>query len=203
MNAARIHLERAAEIDPRSDLARANLARVYEMLGRDDDAAAEAQITRLADYHVTPVLVAGEVYEDLGRDDDAISTYGQVISMDAGLANSTFWEMTEWRREHFDEILIASTIGINPCTYGAFLVEAERTGASAVDRGRSGEGARRLRVLRLHVGLGDDLALRVALREDPGDARRDARRRCGHLTFAVDRQPDFGPARTELGRWHA
>ena len=66
LNAARIHLEQAAEIDPRSDLARANLARVYEMLGRDDDAAAQAQITRLADYHVTPVLLAGEVYEDLG-----------------------------------------------------------------------------------------------------------------------------------------
>ena len=94
LNAARIHLERAADIDPRSDLARANLARVYEMLGRDEEAAAQAQITRLADYHVTPVLVAGEVYEDLGRDEDAISTYGQVISMDAGLANSTFWEMT-------------------------------------------------------------------------------------------------------------
>ena len=201
LNSARIHLERAVRIDPRSDLAHANLARVYEMMGRDDDAAREAQLTRLADYHVTPVLVAGEVYEDLGRESDAISTYGQVISMDAGLANSTFWEMTSWRRDHLDEILQASTIGINPCTYGAYRVEAYRTGAST-----SLDGLEQTRdecqFLAFTGGLGDDLALRVALAKIQltlGE-RTEA---YGHLSFAIARQPDYGPTRSELGRWYA
>ena len=202
LNSARIHLERAAEIDPRSDLARANLARVYEMLGRDDDAAREARITRLADYHVPPVLVAGEVFEDLGRDEDAISTYGQVISMDAGLANSTFWQMTDWRREHFDEILRASTIGINPCTYGAFLVEAERTAASEIERSDLEQARDDCEFFAFTSGLGNDLALRVALAKVQATlGERD--QALGHLQFAVNRQPDFGPARTELGRWFA
>ncbi|MBI5287496.1 MAG: O-antigen ligase family protein [Chloroflexi bacterium] len=201
LNSARIHLERAAEIDPRSDLARANLARVYELTGRDDDAAREAQLTRLADYHVTPVLVAGEVYEDLGRDADAVSTYGQVISMDAGLANSTFWEKTAWRRDHLDEILLASTIGINPCTYGAYLVEAYRTGVR-----ESLDGLEKARddcqFLAFTGDLGNDLALRVALAKIQLTlGQRDEA--LGHLMYAVDRQPDFGPARTELGRWYA
>ena len=201
LTAARIHLERAVAIDPRSDLARANLARVYEMSGRDDDAAREAQVTRLADYHVTPVLVAGEVYEDLGRDQDAISTYGQVISMDAGLANSTFWEMTPWRRQHLDEILQASTIGFNPCTYGAYLVEAYRTGASTALDGL--ETARDdCQFLAFTGSLGNDLALRVSLAKILlmlGE-RDEA---YGHLQYAIERQPDFGPARTEFGFWHA
>src|SRR3974390_1864421 len=34
-----------------------------------------------------------------------------------------------------------------------------------------------------------------------GQGQLDAARQ--HLDFAVQRQPDFGPARTELGRWYA
>jgi O-antigen ligase/tetratricopeptide (TPR) repeat protein len=209
LQTAIIHLERAVEIDPRSDLARANLARAYQLAGRDDEAAAQAQLTRLADYHVTSVLVAGEVYEDLGRDEDAISTYGQVISMDAGLANSTFWEVTPWRRDHYAQILRASTIGINPCTYGAFLVEAARFGGSppALDDGtsKSGDLAKArddCQFLAFTGALGNDLGLRVALAKiqlQLGD-REEAR---GHLAYAVERQPDYGPARTEFGIWYA
>lgn len=200
LDAARIHLERAAEIDPRSDLARANLARVYEMLGRDDDAAEQAQLTRLATYHVTPVLVAGEVFEDLGRDDDAVSTYAQVISMDAGLANSTFWEMTAWRREHYAEILSGSTISYNPCTYGAFLVEAARFGGAG-DAGDLKQARDDCQFMIFTGGLGNDLPSRVALAAmliELGEQEEAF----GHLDFAVDRQPDYGPARTELGRWY-
>lgn len=200
LNAARVHLERAVDIDPRSDLTRANLARVYELLGRDDDAASQAQLVRLATYHVTPVLVAGEVYEDLGRDEDAVSTYGQVISMDAGLANSTFWDMTDWRRAHYDEILSASTIGYNPCTYGAFLVEAVRFGGAAPDTGLA-DARDDCQFTIFTGGLGDDLPSRVALASmqlELGE-RQEA---FGHLDYAVGRQPDYGPARTELGRWY-
>lgn len=196
---ARIHLERAVELDSRSDLARANLARVYAFLGRDADAAAQAQITRLSTYHVAPVLVAGEVYEDLHRDADAISTYGQVISMDAGLANSTFWQGTEFRRTHLDEILKASVIGINPCTFGAYLIEGHRFDPQSSLAGLD-EAAKGCQYLAF-TGAANDLNLRVNLGRilmQQGDLPGAF----GHLEYAVNRQPDFGPARTELGRWY-
>lgn len=196
---ARIHLERAVELDSRSDLARANLARVYEFLGRDADAAAQAQIVRLSTYHVAPVLVAGEVYEDLHRDVDAISTYGQVISMDAGLANSTFWQGTEFRRTHLSEILKASVIGINPCTFGAYLIEGHRFDAQSSLAGLD-EAAKGCQYLAF-TGAANDLNLRVNLGRilmQQGDLPGAF----GHFAYAVNRQPDFGPARTELGRWY-
>jgi hypothetical protein len=143
------------------------------------------------------------VYEDLGLDEDAVSTYGQVISMDAGLANSTFWEMTPWRRDHYDEILQASTIAYSPCTYGAFFVEALRTGASsAASTADDLEKARNdCQFLIFTGGLGNDLPSRVALAKiELETGNRDEAR--GHLSYAIDRQPDYGPARTELGRWH-
>ncbi len=200
LNRARIHLERAVELDSRSDLARANLARVYELLGRDADAAAQAQIVRLSTYHVAPVLVAGEVYEDLRRDADAISTYGQVISMDAGLANSTFWQGTAFRRTHLDEILKASVIGINPCTFGAYLIEGHRFDAQSSLAGLD-EAAKGCQYLAF-TGAANDLNLRVNLGRilmQQGDLPGAF----GHFDYAVNRQPDFGPARTELGRWYA
>ena len=69
--------------------------------------AQRRQIARLAVYHVPPVLLAGEVYEEIGRTSEAVDTYGEVISMDAGLADSAFWQGTAFRRDHFDEILPA------------------------------------------------------------------------------------------------
>ncbi len=202
LQAAIVHLERAVEIDPRSALARANLARAYQLAGRDDEAAEQAQLARLATYHIAPVIAVGEVYEDLGRDADAISTYGQVISMDAGLANSTFWEMTLWRQDHYAEILQASTIAYNPCTYGAFLVEAIRTEAATVPSTDEVTAARDdCKYLIFTQNLGADLPSRVALAKieltlgERGEAK-------GHLDFALDRQPDYGPAHTELGLWH-
>ncbi len=194
-----VHLERAVDLDSRSGLARANLARVYEFVGRDNDAAAQAQIVRLSTYHVAPVLVAGEVYEDLQRDVDAISTYGQVISMDAGLANSTFWQGTEFRRTHLDEILKASVIGINPCTFGAYLIEGHRFDAQSSLAGLD-DAAQGCQYL-AYAGGANDLSLRVNLARilmQQGDMPAAF----GHLDYAVNRQPDFGPARTELGRWY-
>jgi O-antigen ligase/Flp pilus assembly protein TadD len=203
IRAAIVNLEQARRLDPRSDLARANLARAYELAGRDEDAAAQAQITRLATRHVPPVLAVAEVYEDLGRDTDAVSAYAQVLSMDASLADSAFWELTEWRRQHFDEILESSVIALNPCTEGAYLAEVVRRdnagddGARRADLERTAEGCKLLL-----FSLPNDLTLRVALAKIQSalGERDDA---FGHLRYAIDRQPDFGPARTELGRWYA
>lgn len=194
-----VNLQQAVRLDTRSDIAHANLAKAYLLAGRADDAAAEAQYTRfIARYHVAPVLMVAEVYEDLGRSDDAVDTYAQVISMDAGLADSTFWQGTPFRREHLKEILGRSALGINPCTYGAYLVQAHRSDAQASLSGLddASKGCQLLVFARP-----DDLVLRVSYakileQQGRGD---DA---LGHLQFAVKRQPDFGPARTELGRWY-
>jgi tetratricopeptide (TPR) repeat protein/O-antigen ligase len=199
IESAIIHLEQAARIDSRSDIARANLARAYQLAGRDEDAAREAKITRLATHHVTPVLAAAEVYELLGRDDDAIATYSQVLSMDASLADSAFWDGTDFRREHFAEILGASIIGLNPCTYGSLIADQHRRDPAA-DVAQLADLEDGCKLLALSAP--NDLLVRVALakilvaRDKPDEALE-------HLQYAVDRQPDFGPARTELGRWYA
>jgi O-antigen ligase/predicted Zn-dependent protease len=194
-----IHLQRAVALDSRSDLAHANLAKAYELAGRTDDAAAEAQKTRfIARYHVAPVLMVAEVYEDLGRADDAIDTYAQVISMDAGLADSAYWQGTPFRREHLDEILQRSALGINPCTYGAYLVQARRSDAQA---SLAGLDEASIGCQLLVFARPDDLVLRVSYAEILEQQGR-ADDALGHLQFAVKRQPDFGPARTELGRWY-
>ncbi|MEX0750330.1 MAG: O-antigen ligase family protein [Dehalococcoidia bacterium] len=194
-----VHLERAAAIDPRSDIARANLARAYQLAGRDEDAAREAQITRLAANHVTPVLAVAEVYEDLGYEEEAVETYAQVLSMDASLAGSEFWEGSDFRRTHIDEILAASIIGLNPCASGTLAAEKMRSdpSAPAEDLDDLEDGCKLLA-----LASPNDLTVRVALatilaaQDKPQEALE-------HLQFAVNRQPDFGSARTELGRWYA
>jgi O-antigen ligase len=198
--AAVVHLQRAVALDPGSDLAHADLARAYQLAGRRDDAAAEAAKTRyIARNHVQPVLLAGEVYEDLGRMSDAIATYGQAISIDAGLADAEYWQMSPFRRQHFAEILDRSALGINPCTHGAYLVEARRyDAATALDGlGADADGCRLL-----VFSSPNDLVLRVALAKIRAQQGKMSEAR-GQLDAAASRQPDFGPARTELGRWFA
>ncbi len=201
-----VHLEQAVQLDERSDIARANLARAYQLAGRDDDAAREAQVARLAVHHVPPVLAAAEVYEAIGRDADAIGTYAQVLSMDASLADSMFWDGTPWRREHFAEILAGSTLTLNPCTYGSYLVQAQRPAVADPSAGselplhplKEAEDGCKLLLLE-HP---NDLTLRIALGRIMM-ARGDLDGALEHLRYAVDRQPDLGAARTELGRWYA
>ncbi|HYM14265.1 MAG TPA: O-antigen ligase family protein [Dehalococcoidia bacterium] len=194
-----IHLQRAVALDPRSDLAHANLAKAYQLAGQPAAAADEAQKTRfIARYHVPPVLMVGEVYEALGRTNDAVDTYAQVISMDAGLADSTYWQETAFRRQHLADILRRSALGINPCTEGAYLVQAHRYDprASLAGLAAASNGCQLLVFARP-----DDLVLRVSFAKILEQQGRSSDA-LGHLQFAVKRQPDFGPARTELGRWY-
>jgi tetratricopeptide (TPR) repeat protein len=195
-----VHLQRAIALDPRSDLAHADLARAYDLAGKHDQAAAEAAKTRvIARNHWQPALMAGEVYEDIGHNADAIDTYGQALSIDATLASSDYWQMTAFRRQNFDQIINHSAIAANACTHGAYLVDAHRAVAST-SLARLGSDASDCSLLvfsRPH-----DLVLRVAYAKilmQQGDAAGAFE----HLSYAVNRQPDFGPARTELGRWYA
>jgi len=199
IDAAIIHLEEARDLDPRSDLVRANLAKAYQLAGRNEDAAREAQIVRLAVHHVPPVLFAGEIYEDMGFEPEAIATYAQVVSMDAGLANSTYWLGTQWRKDHFAEILAASSLSVNPCTFGSYLVDAP-VGATPEPERRLADAEEGCKIL--VVNFPEDLVYRVALARIFRKNGNDLEARV-HLDFAVKRQPDFGPAHTELGKWYA
>ena len=109
-------------------------------------------------------------------------------------------QLTAWRRDHFDEIVGASILKLNPCTFGGYLVEAVRRDPGAVAAGDLRQAEEGCKLLLLSAS--DDLALRVALAKIQSEtgAREEA---FGHLTYATARQPDFGPARTELGRWYA
>ncbi|MHB8376799.1 MAG: O-antigen ligase family protein [Dehalococcoidia bacterium] len=200
VDAAVVHLQRAVALDPRSDLAHADLARAYQLAGRGGEAAAEAAKTRyIARDHVQPVLMVGEVYEDLGRQEDAITTYAQAISINAALADATYWQQTAFRRAHFDEILKRSSLGINPCTHGAYLVEAHAADPSSSLTGLAADAdGCRLLVFSDPNNLTQRVALaQILMQQGKLD---DA---FAHLDAAVKRQPDFGPARTELGRWYA
>ncbi|MBF6600800.1 MAG: tetratricopeptide repeat protein [Dehalococcoidia bacterium] len=195
-----VHLQRAVALDPRSDLAHANLARAYALAGRDDDAAAEAAKTRvIARTNWQPVLMVGDVYEDTGRGDTAIETYAQAISMNASLAGATYWQQTPFRRTNFPAIIKQSIVGLNPCTHGAYLVEARRyDAASSLD----GLDADAKGCSLLVFSTPNDLTARVALARMQMQQGKleDA---FGQLDAAVRRQPDFGPARTALGQWYA
>ena len=198
IDAAIVHLEQAVRLDPRSDIARANLARAYQLAGRDEDADREANLARLAVYHVPPVLAAGEIYEDMGYDEKAIETYAQVIGMDAGLADSSYWDGSEWRREHFDEIIAASALGVNPCTFGSYLVQRNRVDPAApLDRLDEAIEGCKINV----VNAPNDLIYRAALGRML-TLKGEYDEAFIHLDYAVSRQPDFAPTRTELGRWH-
>ena len=199
LDRAIVHLEQAADLDERSDIARANLARVYQLAGRSEDAAAQAQITRLARNHVAPVLAAAEAYELLGRDDDAIATYGQVISMDASLADSAFWDRSEWRRANYEAIVDASILALNPCTYGSHIVQVRRQQPSFGEAELGDAGAD---CELLVFSNPNDLAQRVSLARIQMELG-NMEGAFGHLMAAVNRQPDLAPARRELGRWYA
>jgi tetratricopeptide (TPR) repeat protein len=199
IDAAVVNLEQAAKIDKRSDIARANLAQAYALAGDRERAAEQAQITRLAVNHVAPVIAAAEVYELIEDDANAVDAYGQVISMDAGLADSAFWDGSEWRSAHYEDIVDASILALNPCTYGSHIVQVRRH-EPAFGEGELEEAEQGCQLLVLSAP--NDLTIRVALARIQMElGKMEAAR--GHLGVAVDRQPDFGPARLELGRWFA
>ncbi|MDI6857663.1 MAG: O-antigen ligase family protein [Dehalococcoidia bacterium] len=193
------HLQRGVELEPRGPIGHANLARALEMAGRDEEARSEAlEAQRLAGADPTVLLAAAAVLEDIGAEEDAVETYAMAITRMSSLAGSSFWMASDFRREHYQEIIDGSALALNPCGKGRVLAligeqqEALSPGAA---------------------GLVDDCALSVLGNPDNMEARVDfgemlmalgdydqAR---DHLKLAVQRQPDFGRARTALGKWYA
>lgn len=196
------HLERGIELEPRSTIGRANLARALALAGERVRALWVAVDARERAGSDTAVLMAaGEALELAGYRDEAIETYARAVSTDAGLASSTFWTETPERRAMYPRVLLGSILALNPCTLGTFLLSAPEGVPipAEIDRGGLVDDCRALS--REHP---DDLYMRVNLArmlmaEGKPEAMVEAR---AHLDFAVRRQPDFAPARRELGRWH-
>lgn len=196
------HLERGIELEPRTVIGRANLAQALAMAGEPVRAlwvAVDARERAGSDAAV--LMAAGEALELAGYRDEAVATYARAVSVDAGIAASDFWTETPERREMYPRVLLGSVLALNPCTVGTFLLSAPTSAPvpAEFDREVLLDGCRTLS--REHP---DDLYVRVSLARmlmaDGGDAGMLEAR--VHLDFAVRRQPDFAPARRELGRWH-
>jgi tetratricopeptide (TPR) repeat protein len=194
------HLQRGVELDPRSAIGNANLARALVLAGKNDDArtaALEAQ--RLAGADATVLLAAANVLEDVGATQDAINAYAAAITRQGSLADSDFWSTSDFRREHYAEIIGYSVLSLNPCSTGYLVsqISNDALKPTALDLPTLRDGCSAL----VFTNPGD-LSARVDLAEIMmASGQHDAAYE--HLAFAIDRQPDFGPARTSMGKWYA
>lgn len=194
------HLRRATELDPRGALGWANLAQVLVVAGEEEEAKSAAlQAGTFAGSDAPTLLAAGTVLEDLGEEEEAIKTYALALSVGSSFADSRFWAGSEFRQEHYLDIVDASPLARSSCAMGDLLT---RSPTGIVD-----EAAGELEKLR------ESCAYRVFL--DPYNlvgrvqlanilmALERHSEAFEHLQFALDRQPDLGPARTALGKWYA
>ena len=193
------NLRRAAELDPRSALAQANLAEALAADGNTEEAKTAAlRAMDLAGADATTTLVAATVLEEIGATEEAVQAYSVALSLQNSLVDSSFWTASEFRKQQWEEIAGGSFLAFSPCTLGSLLARSPETGlASKTDLETLEEGCASM-VFRAP----SDLLNRVALAEILLALGRDAEAR-EHLTFAMDRQPDLGPARTALGKWYA
>jgi O-antigen ligase/Flp pilus assembly protein TadD len=194
------HLRRGVELEPRSAIGYANLARALALEGADEEAEAAAlKAQSLAGADATVLLAAGNVLEDIGATEEAVETYGMAVTRMSQIADSVFWTGSQFRRDHYDEILQHSILALSPCAEGYLLTRAgtESPLPATVDR------TKLLDDCTLHV-LGDpnDLNARIDLAEMLM-AAGDLSAAFDQIDFAVKRQPDFGRARTALGVLYA
>jgi tetratricopeptide (TPR) repeat protein/O-antigen ligase len=194
------HLRRGIELEPRSAIGYANLARALELAGQREEARAAAlEAGRWAGTDEAVVLAAGTVLEDLGQTEDAIQTYANVISLNASLVDSPFWTSSAFRQEHYGEILSRSVLTLNSCGFADAL--ARSTGGTAEAVGTNLEQLAK-ECAKLVVLSPDNLTHRIELGETLL-ALGDMEGAEEHLRFVIRRQPDNGRARTALGRWYA
>ncbi len=190
------HLERGLQLEPRSAIGNANLARAYLMADCLEEAgeAAEEAI-RWAGKDAVVILVAAGVLEDAGAAEEAREAYAAAVSLDAGLAVSEFWSGSAFRRQSFEEIVARSLLPLNPCLIGQQL---PLPGAPTdVDLAKAADGCR-LFVLGQpgNVEARVDLAT-ILIVAGGSDEALDI------LEDAVARHPDDGAVRRGLGEWYS
>ena len=187
-------LERGLELEPRSGLGYANLALLLAESGeRAQTRAAARQAIRYANSDVATVLAAGTALEKTGWDDDALDAYAEALYLDLNLADSPFWRGSEFRQQRFNDIVGRSVLVFSPCS----VLDLTLAGAPV-----SSANGQALVDCTQHV-LDDpgDQAAKVTLAEALIQ-RGDLDTAFTLLDEAIQRQPDFGPARTALGRWY-
>ncbi len=194
------HLRKGLSLEPRSAIGYANLAMALSLAGEEDAARAAAlDAERLASGDVAILIVAGTVLEDAGFTTEAIDAYASAVFENRDLIDSPFWTLTQFRRDSYREILNRSTLTFDPCGLARLLVRSG--GDLLLDSGYVLPGAEEDCRLRVWANP-DDLQSRIALAEVQ-IKQGQMKEAFDHLDFALNRQPDNGPARTVLGMWYA
>lgn len=192
------HLRRGTELEPRSAIGHANLARAYLLAGREEEAFdAALGARRWAGRDTAVLLAAGNVLEELGREEEAIETYALVLGLDSELIRSPFWSGSDFRSEHYDDILGRTGLALNPCLMGQLLGAADGAPPVTGDLTEALEGCAAV-VYASPENVPAKLALAELL-----TAAGETDVAFEHLSQAVDREPDNAAARTALGEWYA
>lgn len=188
-------LRRATELEPRSAIGHANLARLLAESSDRQGARTEAELAlKYANRDLAVVLVAGSALEQANWGDEAVEAYSIALFLDAGLAGSTFWQSTPFRQDRFPDIISRSVLVLNPC----LMLRLHLEGVAAISVSRQ-EALEDCRASASASGIAaEKTTLAAALIEDGDLAGARAL-----LDDVLDREPDYGPARTTLGSWYA
>ncbi len=188
-------LERGVELEPRSAVGHANLALLLAEAGdREATRAAALAALEFANGDPAVVLAAGTALETAGWGDEASEAYATALFLDLGLADSPFWSQSGFRLLNFANIVGQSAIALNQCSL--LWLTAQPVPAGPLERQEALEGC-------IERIVGRDIAEdRVVLAEA---MIRDGAMEMAfvQLDYVLSRQPDFGMARTALGRWYA
>ncbi|MCH7697385.1 MAG: O-antigen ligase family protein [Chloroflexi bacterium] len=195
LNAAIGQMSKGLELEPRSAIGYANLALL--LAGTDDrDGTRAAALSALEFANRDPAvsLVAGSALELSGWDDEAVLAYGAAIFQDLGLANSPFWTENPFRVTRFSDIVAKSAVALNDCAL--LWLSGQPVPEGPVNRQDALRGCVE-RVIERDMKE-DRIVLAEALIRD-GEMELAFQQ----IDDVVTRYPDFGAARTALGRWYA
>jgi tetratricopeptide (TPR) repeat protein len=169
--------------------------------GRDDEAReAGLQAKRFAGADSTVLLVAAGVLEDIGAEEDAVLTYSEAVTRTPSIIDSQFWQETDFRRRHYEDIFGHSLISLSPCARGNLAAHSDTSGAPPLtDLDLS--ALRDECLARVNADPGN-LGGRVELAEI-SMALDDYQSAREQLTYVIGRQPDLARARTVMGEWYA
>ncbi len=188
-------LERGVELEPRSAIGYANLSL---LLADAEDAAGtrEAALSALEFANGDPavVLAAATALERTGWGDEAAGAYATALFLDLGLADSEFWSQSAFRLSSFASIIGQSAIVLNQCSL--LWLSAQPVPAGPIDRAEALAGCVE-RIAARDVANDRVVLAETLLRDGALDLAFD------QLDYVLSRQPDFGMARTALGRYYA
>ncbi len=195
LNNAIGQLRKGLELEPRSAIGYANLAL---LLARTDDRdgarAAALSALEFANRDSAVALVAGSALELSDWDDEAVSAYGAAIFQDLGLADSPFWSESTFRVANFSDIIAVSGLGRSSCAL--LWLSAQPVPEGSVDRQDALTGCVE-RVIERDMKEDRIVLAEALIRDDQLDLAFQ------QVDSVIKRYPDFGAARTALGRWYA